>query len=126
MPDHTFRLTKCSHPALRQAMPNNEMTTIQHGERLAAWCASPGGPGTHTNGNGKGELLGKLRGLTESIHGWKKGMTASDWQVLKPKLDQWLIDEMLISDTQTAAELTAQELADVIEKVPAKLQPVTA
>src|SRR5512135_2445792 len=44
MQDHTFRLTKCSHPSLRQAMPNNEPMTVEHGRMLAAWCASPGKP----------------------------------------------------------------------------------
>lgn len=124
MQDHTFRLTKCSHPALRQAMPNNEMTTIEHGQRLAAWCASPGGPGTQVPpmaSNGRGKLLSELRDMTSAIHGWTKGMTAKDWQEVRSKLDQWLIDETLISDTQTAAELTAEELGQVLEKAKVKL-----
>jgi len=128
MPDHTFRLTKCSHPALRQAMPNNELTTIEHGQRLAHWCASPGGPGTQKNGNGKGELLGKLRGLTEAIHGWKAGMKPAEWQAAKPKLSQFLWDENILSDTESLDDLDAERLAEVIENVTAKLnaQPAQA
>ncbi len=125
MPDHTFRLTKCSHPALRQAMPNNELTTIEHGQRLAAWCASPGGPGTQMpKTNGKGALLSKLREMTESIHGWKAGMTAADWQTLKPKLCQWLWDEMIVADTETLDGLDAERLAEVITNAENKLKVV--
>lgn len=121
MPDHTFRLTKCSHPALRQAMPNNEMTTIEHGQRLAAWCASPGGPGTAATTNGKGELLSELRSITASIHGWALPMKAADWAALKPKLEQWLWDESVISDTEALGELDANRLREVLEKTKSKL-----
>lgn len=120
MQDHTFRLTKCSHPALRQCMPNNEMTTEEHGQRLAGWCASSGAKPT----NGKGDLLTKLRGVTTSIHGWTTGMKPADWQELKPRLEQWLIDEALISDTQTIADLTADELVGVIDNAEKKLAKV--
>jgi hypothetical protein len=122
MPDHTFRLTKCSHPALRQAMPNNEMTTIHHGERLAAWCAAPGGPGVQANGNGKGELLSKLRTLTVGIHGWTKDMKPADWQALKPKLEQFLWDKAIIADTENLGDLDSDRLKEVIDKTTVKLK----
>lgn len=122
MPDHTFRLTKCSHPALRQAMPNNEITTIEHGQRLAAWCSSPGGPGAQANGNGKAELFGKLREMTTEIHGWRKGMKPAEWQAAKPKLSQFLWDENIMTDTEALDDLDAGRLIEVCDKVAAKLQ----
>ncbi len=42
MPDHSLRLTKCSHPSLRECFPKSGPITIQHGEALARWCANPG------------------------------------------------------------------------------------
>jgi len=125
MPDHTFRLTKCSHPALRQAMPNNELTTIEHGKRLSQWCASPGGPGPQANGNGKSELLSKLRDMTVSIHGWQKGMKPAEWQALKPKLGQWLWDEGILSDTESLDNLDSGRLFEVCDNAEKKLS-VTA
>lgn len=124
--EHHFHLKKSSHPDLRRCMPNNELTTTEHGKRLAEWCASPGGPGTgKQNGNGKGELLSKLRAMTVEIHGWTTGMSPAEWQSLKPKLEAWLMESNIISDTQTMGELTTEELAEVIEQVTLRLQPPT-
>jgi len=50
--NHSIILTKCSHPSLRDCFPKDKTTpiTIQHGELLAAWCASAGGnPTQKTN-----------------------------------------------------------------------------
>lgn len=43
MPDHSLRVTKCSHPELRKCFPDGKPITVEHGERLAAWCAAPNG-----------------------------------------------------------------------------------
>jgi hypothetical protein len=119
MTDHTFRLTKCSHPDLRRCMPNNELITIEHGKLLAQWCVSPGNKST--NGNGKSELLSELRAATVSIHGWAPPMKAADWSANKSKLEQWLWDEDIIADTEALGELDATRLREVIELVKAKL-----
>lgn len=120
LPDHTFHLSKCSHPELRKAMPNNEMTAIKHGEALAAWCASPGGPGTQP-ANGKGELLAKLRESTTEIHGWVKGMKPAEWQAAKQKLVQFLWDENILSDTEHLDDLDVVRLAEVCSQAAAKI-----
>lgn len=120
LPDHTFHLSKCSHPDLRKCLPNNEMMTIKHGEAVAQWCASPGGPGTLKT-NGKGAQLSKLREMTEAIHGWKAGMTAADWQTLKPKLEQWLWDETILADTENLGDLDYDRLVEVIVNTQNKL-----
>ncbi|HDY67908.1 MAG TPA: AAA family ATPase [Candidatus Scalindua sp.] len=41
-PDHKLRLTKWSHPKLKECFPNNAPITIETGQKIAAWCASPG------------------------------------------------------------------------------------
>lgn len=120
MPNHAFRLTKCSHPDLEQVMPNNSPIKTDHGERLAKWCASPG----TKNGNGatdKNALLSELRAVTESIHGWRKGMSAKEWQELKPALDQYLWDNAILSDTEALTELDTNRLAEVLTKTKEKL-----
>lgn len=42
MPNHSFHLTKCSHPALKECFPVNAPIEIKHGEMLAKWCAGGG------------------------------------------------------------------------------------
>lgn len=44
MQDHKLRLTKCSHPKLRDCFPVNGPVEIKHGEALAAWCSVGHGP----------------------------------------------------------------------------------
>ena len=41
LPDHSIRLTKCSHPALRACFPDKGPITTQHGALIAQWCAAP-------------------------------------------------------------------------------------
>ena len=120
--DHTFRLTKCSHPSLRQAMPNNEPMAVRHGEMLAAWCAMPTGPGNQSGTvsaeNGEIErkrLKSKLWKLTESRHGGKL-----------EGLEIWLIATDLMNDAENLSDLPASRLSEIIAAVPAKLQGVAA
>jgi hypothetical protein len=40
--DHSIRLTKCSHPSLRDCFPETGPIEIKHGELLAQWCNAPG------------------------------------------------------------------------------------
>lgn len=45
LPNHSIIVTKCSHPQLRLCLPEDKTTpiTIEHGDKLAKWCAAPGG-----------------------------------------------------------------------------------
>jgi hypothetical protein len=38
MPDHSFRLTKHSHPSLKTCFPDGQPITVEHGKALAQWC----------------------------------------------------------------------------------------
>lgn len=120
LPDHKFILTKCSHPALRKCLPNNEPVTPEHGKMVADWCNSSGGNGD------RNALLTELRSITTHIHGWKKGMSPTEWNALKPKLEQELWDSGILSDTESLADITADRLREVIKGVHEKLQPATA
>lgn len=46
MPDHTIRLTKCSHPDLGKCFPDDfkEPIKIKHGELIAQWASNGGKP----------------------------------------------------------------------------------
>lgn len=44
--DHSIRLTKCSHPSLRECFPTAGPITVEHGQAVARWCAAGGQP-TH-------------------------------------------------------------------------------
>lgn len=111
--DHTFRLTKCSHPSLRQAMPNNEMTTIEHGKRLAEWCAAPGVSKPQDDIK---SLRNKLWESLKDVRG-----QATKWS----DVQQMLWDEMGMDSTKRVADLTADELKSLIHRVDSKLCEVT-
>lgn len=112
---HRFHPTKISHPDLARCLPNNSPITLEHGRLLAAWCASGGAPKTATTPDKKSLLL-ELRAITESIHGWKKGMTPEQWDERKDSLEFWLIEKGIISDSERLVSLDAVRLADVIAK----------
>lgn len=44
--NHSIILTKCSHPSLRDCFPKDQTTpiTVEHGQKLAAWCNAAGKP----------------------------------------------------------------------------------
>lgn len=120
MQDHTFRLTKCSHPALRQVMPNNELTTIRHGEMLAAWCASPGGPVAQTSVGASPaptakELRAQLWKLLKPVRGIE-----TNWTVAQA----WLVANGLLHN-ENMAEMIADDLFNLILSVEEKLKSPT-
>lgn len=113
MQDHSFRLTKCSHPSLRQAMPNNEPVAIRHGEALAAWCAAPGSSPKPTD-----ELKtakAKLWDALKEVRGPEK-----DWKIAQ----QWLWDELGMDLNKRVQDLTAGELVELRKKAEAHIYDV--
>ncbi len=62
----------------------------------------------------------KLVDLLRNIHGVSKGYEMDERA--KNAITSYLIDEVLISDTQTVSDLAGKPLADVVEKVRRKLQ----
>lgn len=123
---------KVTHPDVWKILPKeNEQIGIAHGKALADWCNAVSKPlpaGGTAGGfvqkalpkTGRPLLLEQMRDLTTKVHEWKKGDRAG-WPLAKQRLTQWLIDEAIISDTQTLDSVTDDELAAAIEKVKTKL-----
>lgn len=116
--DHTIVLSKCSHPELRKCFPldGKAPLTIEHGQAIARWCQTPGGPGTKAPAEKSDPEIDRLKKelwkLTESKHGKDKG-----------RLLQWLIDEMLIAPEDTLETLSPATLAAVVTNAKKKLTP---
>jgi hypothetical protein len=112
--DHAFHPTKISHPSLGRCLPNGEPITIKHGESIAKWCAAPGGKssGMPSSFSEVAMLKNALWELTKKHHGGDK-----------TRLFQYLIDEAIISDTETLDDYsTVERLNSLIAKVKAKLE----
>lgn len=110
---HRFFPTKISHPALGECLPNNGLITLEHGQKLAQWCAAPGG----VKGPDKKAILAELRTLTEPIHKWKKGVSSqADWEQAKQILEGWLVGKEIIGKNVSLSDLTADRLAEVLNE----------
>jgi hypothetical protein len=103
--DHSLRLTKCSHPALRECFPKDTPITIAHGEAWAKWCASAGGS-TATAGSDAAALKKELWEVTKSIHNGEKSQLAIH-----------LLDNGLMNPDEKLDSLTANRLREIITKV---------
>ena len=123
--DHSVCVIKHSHPSLRQCFPDDFKSpiSIEHGKKLAAWCASAGSPAgvsaapatiTPQKASGsvpdKDVLKKELWALTVKQHGG-----------VKARLRQWLTDECDLDPSKTLEDLTAEELKSITAKAKAKL-----
>lgn len=115
MADHSFRLTKHSHPSLRDCFPSNGPITSEHGKLLAQWCAAPGGSVSKPTSDGTKELKRKLRELA----GENWGPDPRDPSVF----EHWLHAAKILPAGQTISTLTEEQLRDVIAKVDLTLNP---
>lgn len=115
MPDHSFRLTKWSHPSLKECFPTNGPITSEHGRLLAQWCAAPGGSVSKPTGDSTKELKRKLRELA----GDNWGPDPRDPSVF----EHWLHAAKILDAGQTISTLTEEELRDVITKTDLTLNP---
>lgn len=116
LPKHNIILTKHSHPSLKSCFPTTEEgpITVEHGERLAKWCASAGEtqkptpkPATAAGKTAKKDLWE----LTMGVHGGNKAT-----------LQQWLVDEALIDPALTLEQLSETQISAVLTKARAKLR----
>lgn len=110
LPDHSAKLTKVSHPALRDCFPLKGPIEAKHGELLAQWCSNAGGSKpVQPAGNSLAKLKNELFSITMSRHN-------GDAQAL----ERFLIDEIFIPDNARLADLTAEEIKNAIDKYRAK------
>jgi len=106
LPDHSIRLTKVSHPTLGACFPSVGPITIQHGELLARWCATPGKPPAPADPLDALKL--KLWRALAPVRGKDK------WGA--PEAEAWLRSKTILPDGVTIAQLTADDLQVVIDK----------
>lgn len=103
MQDHSLRLTKCSHPSLRECFPKDKPLTSAHGEALAKWCAA----GISTaNVSDAASLKKELWDMTKSIHNGEKGQLAI-----------FLLDNGMMNPDEKLDSLTAPRLRDILAKL---------
>jgi hypothetical protein len=85
MPDHKFRLTKWSHPGLKDCFPKDGPITIQTGELIAQWCKTPTGetkPSVDVSAQDWSHLMASLTSLEELQTEWMK------WDKIKSHFSQ--------------------------------------
>lgn len=125
MPDHSCRVTKCSHPDLRKCFPSEgKPIEIKHGELLARWCAGAGEPAIQpTTRSAEG-----LSKETVALSALKKEL----WKLLENVLmgcsgkeglqivNQYLYDEIGMDPDKRVEMLTAEELGKIVERVKQK------
>lgn len=91
---------KITHPHIGALLPGpNEQIGIKHGEAMAIWCRGE----SPQPASQVAPLKRELWAITQAKHG---GITE--------KLSQFLLDESLISDTETIADMPATRLAEVL------------
>lgn len=108
LPDHSIRLTKCSHPALRECFPadGKEPLSIKHGEAIARWANNPGASPEKKPVDQTATLKKDLWNETKSEHGGDKAAFSTFLRAAK-----------LISDDEDPSTLSADRLNEVLSKV---------
>jgi hypothetical protein len=111
--DHSIRLTKCSHPSLRDCFPKDGPITIQHGELLAKWCSAGGKverPATQPSGPSSVATIDQL----------KKRL----WAMVPPSsrtnpgtAAEYLIEYQIIPSGKRLVDLSSDELTAAIDKL---------
>lgn len=116
-----LRIEKITHEDLFAALPKpGEQISITHGQAIAKWCASPGGktpamtippPATSEPAQSIGQYKNKLWILTTKIHGGDP-----------KKLETWLQEGMIISDSIGLSDITVNMFPDVISKAAIRMK----
>lgn len=114
LPDHTIRLTKCSHPALRECFPEDgkEPLSVKHGEAIARWAASGTQSAPQTTTKPPLDDRAKAKAAL-----WKEA--GPKFNNDPAKFEEWLRKEDLIGDGETLAGLTTEQLIALFPKVEA-------
>jgi hypothetical protein len=143
-PDHTLIVTKGGPVDLRACFPkdNDGMITVEHGNAVARWIAgggqriggpqkpastaattpAPADPGAASTPapTGEPDEAKKLRG---QIWNFAKDLMDNDWNKLFAdgnKLQQYLWDEGIVSDTEELLKLPVARLSQVLEALKEK------
>lgn len=105
LPDHSIRLTKCSHPTLGECFPKTGPITEDTGRKIAVWC-----------------MGAKLK--TKHDHPAK----VETWKLLSPrhggdvsKFRQFLVDETILDPELPLAEVPDSMWPKILEKAKARV-----
>jgi hypothetical protein len=111
--DHSIRLTKCSHPSLRDCFPKDGPITSKHGEMLAKWCSAggkverpssqPAGPSSVATID---QLKKRLWRLVPKMH-----------QTNPETATEYLVSIKVIPANKSLASLSADDLTAAIDKL---------
>lgn len=110
--DHSLRVTKCSHPALKGCFPAEGPVTVEHGRLLAAWCAAPSttAPAAKPSTVPPDDRKAVMQAL------WKTCLpirgSDQSWKTVVAKLIEWKI----VPADKKLADLSVDQLREVLEK----------
>ena len=119
---HNFWPTKVSHPELAKCLPNGTPITLEHGRLLASWCQNPGSSPTAPTKeqptkslpSGPTKMLLELRNITASIHKWNG--QKDTWESAKCALEDWLVEQTILGESETLADLSLERLTEVLSE----------
>ncbi len=119
LPDHSIYLSKCSHPSLRECFPPKGPITIEHGQKIAAWCAAPGAaPKTASQPTDPSiatikDLRSKLWTVLEPVRGTERTWTVAE---------EWMKSKGIIGEVENVTAMSAGALIAVIEQAQKHVQ----
>lgn len=125
-----LHVTKITHEDLFQCLPaESEQVGIKHGELLAKWSlggqqatTTPAPSLAKTTQDAKlKELKRALWTLTQPKHGCQPGDSVEMVELGRKRLEQWLWDEGILSDSETLAEVGSARLVEIVTAVEKKL-----
>jgi hypothetical protein len=118
MPDHSLRLTKWSHPALKSCFPSKGPVTIEHGALVRQWCDTPGGtPPEKPSGKPAKTAVDELKKKLWDLCIGRVGTT-------RPTIETRLREWSILMPNETLSDLTTETaLQDAINKVEIQLTP---
>jgi len=128
-------VTKITHEDLFHCLPDEKtQLTYEHGQKIAAWCGSKSSgapanvPAAGPSKTERGELAKAIwaHPLIHAIHNLPADASKTDRAAVMPKVNQFLLDENYISDTEILGDLGVERLKQVIAKLNEKIQQKAA
>lgn len=125
-----LHVTKITHEDLFQCLPaEGEQVGIKHGELLSKWSlggqqsamAPAPSPVKTTQAAKLKELKRALWTLTAPIHNCQASDSPAMMELGRQRLEQWLWDESILSDSESLAEVGPPRLVEIVTAVEKKL-----
>jgi len=101
MPDHSFRLTKHSHPSLKTCFPDGQPITVENGRLLAQWCK--GGGKSQTVDQSLATAKRRIASLLKALGG-------------VPEMESWLWSHKILESGVGLSALTTEQLNEAHDK----------